>query len=249
MRWPSRKTNKVNRSLRKIQTVLDSVHGIEGGLRFDSATGEFVAVCSSNGNNAHVVAEDASCELLKAKSVDNAIKLEDDIITNGSFMEVNASGMDTTIRCSGNIIEPNRSISDSSNGSGPVMLRSSSPSMDDRNQMRTHKSNSSESGFGTLIVKATYREDTISFKFDPSVGCLQLYKEVGKRFRRQDGLFQLKYLDDEEEWVMLVIDSDLQECLEILYSMRKHTVKFLVRDLSGSLGSSAGSNGYLGAGL
>ena len=76
MRWPSRKINKVNRSLRKIQTVLDSVHGIEGGLRFDSATGEFVSVCSSNGNN-------ASCELLKPESVDNTIKLEDDIITNG----------------------------------------------------------------------------------------------------------------------------------------------------------------------
>ena len=83
MRWPSRKINKVNRSLRKIQTVLDSVHGIEGGLRFDSATGEFVAVCSSNGNNAHVMAEDASCEFLKPESVDNTIKLEYDIITNG----------------------------------------------------------------------------------------------------------------------------------------------------------------------
>ncbi|KAJ4904174.1 Protein NLP8 [Raphanus sativus] len=240
MRWPSRKINKVNRSLRKIQTVLDSVHGVEGGLRFDSATGVFVSVGSSNnGNNAHVrvqedMAKDTSlCELLKAKSVDNAIKLEDDIITNGSFMEVNA----------------NRSNSDSSNGSGAAMLRSSSPSMDNRNQMRTQKGNSSESGSSTLTVKATYREDTTRFKFEPSVGCLQLYREVGKRFRLQDGSFQLKYLDDEEEWVMLVTDSDLQECLEILYGMGKHTVKFLVRDLPSHIGSSAGSNGYLGAGL
>ncbi|KAF2568904.1 hypothetical protein F2Q68_00028342 [Brassica cretica] len=138
---------------------------------------------------------------------------------------------------------------DSSNGSGAVMLRSSSPSMDDRNQMRTHKGNSSESGFRTFIVKATYREDTIRFKFDPSVGCLQLYKEVGKRFRLQDGLFQLKYFDDEEEWVMLVTDSDLQERLEILVGMGKHTVKFLVRDVPGPIGSSAGSSGYLGEGL
>ncbi|KAF3580981.1 hypothetical protein DY000_02035915 [Brassica cretica] len=255
MRWPSRKINKVNRSLRKIQTVLDSVHGIEGGLRFDSATGEFVSVCSSNGNN-------ASCELLKPESVDNTIKLEDDIITNGSFMEVNASDQPCALKAeqsgfngssqeiaSGNIIEPNRSMSDSSNGSGAVMLRSSSPSMDDRNQMRAHKSNSSESGSATLTVKATYREDTTRFKFDPSVGCLQLYKEVGKRFRLQEGLFQLKYFDDEEEWVMLVTDSDLQECLEMLVGMEKQTVKFLVRDFPARIGSSAGSNGYLGAGL
>uniref|UniRef100_M4C7X9 RWP-RK domain-containing protein n=1 Tax=Brassica campestris TaxID=3711 RepID=M4C7X9_BRACM len=295
MRWPSRKINKVNRSLRKIQTVLDSVQGVEGGLKFDSATGEFVAVCpfikeldtqkdpSSNVNNEHVrghedvAAQDASFELLKAKSVDNEIKLEEDIITNGSFMEVNASGeqwawmaeqssfhcseekknngnlSSQAIRCSGSINEPNHSLScrmsGSSKGSGAVMLRSSSTSMDDSNQVRTQKSNSSESGSTTLTVKATYREDTIRFKFEPSLGCSQLYKEVGKRFKLQEESFQLKYLDDEEEWVMLVTDSDLQECLEILYGMGKHTVKFLVRDLPAPIGSSAGSNCYLGTGL
>lgn len=157
-----------------------------------------------------------------------------------------ANDMDTTIRCNGNIIKPNWSMSDSSNGLGAVMLKSSSTSPDDWNQMRTHKSNSSESGSATLTVKATYREDTIRFKFEPSVGCSQLYKEVGKRFKLQNCLFQLNYLDDEEEWVMLVTDSDLQECLEILYGMGKHTVKFLVRDLPAPTGSSAGSNGYLG---
>ncbi|CAG7873865.1 unnamed protein product [Brassica rapa] len=259
IRWPSRKINKVNRSLRKIQTVLDSVQGVEGGLRFDSARGEFVAAGptpkgpSSNGNNA---CEDTSFELLKAKSVDNAVKLEDDIITNDSFMDASGQqwdwmaeqsgfsgklsspvtdGMETTIR----------SMSDSSNSSGAVVLGSSSTSMDDRNQTRTQ----GESGSRTLTIKATYREDTIRFKFASSAGCSQLYKEVSKRFKLQEGSFQLKYLDDEEEWVLMVTDSDLQECLEILYGMGKHTVKFLVRDLPAPIGSSGGSNGYLGTGL
>lgn len=152
------------------------------------------------------------------------------------------------------LAEPNPSISssmsDSSNGSGAVLVRSSSTSMEqDQNQMlRTHNS-SGESG-SLLTVKATYRDDTIRFKLDPYVvGCSQLYKEVAKRFKLQESAFQLKYLDDDEEWVMLVTDSDLQECLEILNGMRKHTVKFLVRDLLGAaMGSSAGSNGYLGTG-
>ncbi|XP_010508418.1 PREDICTED: protein NLP8-like isoform X1 [Camelina sativa] len=305
MRWPSRKINKVNRSLRKIQTVLDSVQGVEGGLKYDSATGEFIAVGpfiqkfdTQNGLLSHIndtharksleeMTDDTSFELQEAKFVDNAVKLEEDITMNhastGSFMEVNASGqpwdwmveqsglngsegiksvcnlssleisdrMDPTIRCSGSIVEPNQSmscsISDSSNGSGAIMRGSSSTSVEDWNQMRSHNNNSGgESGSTMLIVKATYREDTVRFKFEPSAGCSQLYKEVGKRFKLQDGSFQLKYLDDEEEWVMMVTESDLQECLEILYGMGKQSVKFMVRDLPPPIGSSAGSNGYLG---
>lgn len=93
MRWPSRKINKVNRSLRKIQTVLDSVHGVEGGLKFDSATGEFVAVCPfikevDTQKDQEDVAQDTTFELLETKSVDNAIKLEEDIITNGKRLSI-----------------------------------------------------------------------------------------------------------------------------------------------------------------
>nr|VDC99621.1 unnamed protein product [Brassica rapa] len=302
MRWPSRKINKVNRSLRKIQTVLDSVQGVEGGLKFDSATGEFIAVGSlvqefdtqkslpCHHDDAFLkrqcdMDEDVSLELLKVKSHDGGkVKLEDSVETNearpaGSLMEPwvsKQSGLNYSDdfdigtrsadvkkdkdlgvrRCLSSLAlaEPNPSISssmsDSSNGSGAVLVRSSSTSMEqDHNQtFRTHNS-SSESG-SLLTVKATYRDDTIRFKLDPFVvGCSQLYKEVGKRFKLQEGAFQLKYLDDDEEWVMLVTDSDLQECLEILNGMRKHTVKFLVRDIPGAaMGSSGGSNGYLGTG-
>ncbi|KAG2324728.1 hypothetical protein Bca52824_007456 [Brassica carinata] len=303
MRWPSRKINKVNRSLRKIQTVLDSVQGVEGGLKFDSVTGEFVAVGSLTQeldtqkslpcyhDDAFVrsqcdMDEDMSLELLKVKSHDGGgkIKLEDSVETNearptGSLMEAWTSkqsglnysddfGIGTRSadikkdkdlcvrRCLSSLAlaEPNPSISssmsDSSNGSRAVIVRSSSTSMEqDQNQtFKTHNS-SSESG-SLLTVKATYRDDTIRFKLDPYVvGCSQLYKEVAKRFKLQEGAFQLKYLDDDEEWVMLVTDSDLQECLEILNGMRKHTVKFLVRDIPGAaMGSSGDSNGYLGTG-
>lgn len=100
MRWPSRKINKVNRSLKKIQTVLDSVQGVEGGLKFDSATGEFIAVGSlvqefdtqkslpCHHDDAFLkrqcdMDEDVSLELLKVKSHDGGkVKLEDSVETN-----------------------------------------------------------------------------------------------------------------------------------------------------------------------
>ncbi|KAL9265256.1 NLP8-like protein, partial [Drosera capensis] len=45
----------------------------------------------------------------------------------------------------------------------------------------------------------------------------------------------------EDEWVMLVSDADLHECLEIMEFTGTQSVKFLVRDL-GSNGGSSGSS-------
>ncbi|KAK4425023.1 protein NLP9 [Sesamum alatum] len=93
-----------------------------------------------------------------------------------------------------------------------------------------------------ITIKAVYKEDTIRFKFEPAKGCFELYEEVGKRFRLEIGQFQLKYLDDDEEWVMLVNDSDLHECLEILDFLGTRTVKFLVRDVPSGIGSSGSTS-------
>ncbi|CAN8284584.1 unnamed protein product [Cochlearia groenlandica] len=210
-RWPSRKINKVNRSLKRLQTVLDSVHGGEKTLKFDSIKGGFVSIgqeCDAHVRKVHEdVVEDTSIEILDVKYVNNVVKLEED----------------------------------SSRG---VILKSSSTSLDDCNQMRSHNNN--ESGSTSLTIKATYGEDTIRFKFKPSFGCDHLYKEIARRFKLKDGSFRLKYLDDEEEWVMMVTNSDLQECLEILYgTMRKVSIKFLVLDLPSSIGSSGDSNCYM----
>ncbi|CAA2998272.1 NLP9-like [Olea europaea subsp. europaea] len=107
----------------------------------------------------------------------------------------------------------------------------------------TDSSNGSRSTMN--VMKAAYMEDTVRFKFESTAGCLQLYEEVAKRFKLQIGEFQLKYLDDEVEWVMLVKDLDLQVCLEILDFVGGRTVKFLVRDVPCVIGSSGSSNCYL----
>ncbi|RYR22914.1 hypothetical protein Ahy_B03g068203 isoform C [Arachis hypogaea] len=119
------------------------------------------------------------------------------------------------------------SMSDSSNDSG-------SRKFENRKHLKA-KSPCVDRG-SKIIVKAAYKEDMIRFKFDPAAGCLQLYEQVATRFKLQIGSFQLKYLDDEEEWVWMVNDSDLEECIEILDDLGTRSVKFLVRDmLSGNL--------------
>ncbi|KAK9750165.1 hypothetical protein RND81_02G177900 [Saponaria officinalis] len=299
-RWPSRKINKVNRSLRKIQTVLDSVEGVEGGLKFDPTTGELVAAGSViqefdpsksifmptknlSGNTSDLARKvDASSPpptLLKGGHP--AIKLESyshfttnqpinfDVSSDsieelrnprfevGSSSElgdifrhfgsqpttcmVDLEDVDIGMEHEDGIVEHHQTTSSNMTESSNASGSSTSPNSNDK-QAHSKKRACSEDGASRITIKVRCKEDTIRFKFDQFAGCLHLYEEVASRFKLQLGSFQLQYLDDEEEWVMLVSDSDLQECLEIMEFSGKHSVKFLVRDMPCGMGSSGGSN-------
>ncbi|KAL1149039.1 hypothetical protein V6Z11_A10G164700 [Gossypium hirsutum] len=310
-RWPSRKINKVNRSLRKIQTVLDSV---QGGLKFDPTTGEFIAAGTvmqevdtqktlvlSNKNLPIRISEPLDLEKSSAASLESCpdeensvVKLEEDecslggnysmaarsVLVPSTCEEVKQSGVPcidyagsfqaASLRTADRTCPENAddeinirmeaddgnaehnhqptysSMTDSSDGSGSMShgSSSSSQSFDEAKnfEMKTICVDSSSK----ITVKATYKDDTVRFKFEPSAGCFELYEEIARRFKLQTGTFQLKYLDDEEEWVMLVSDSDLQECLEVMEYVGTHNVKFQVRDVPCAIGSSGGSNCFLG---
>lgn len=149
------------------------------------------------------------------------------------------------------IVDGDDGVVEHSQPTSSVMTDSSSGSMTNSSPCSTRscgektppKNEASCGDSGSKItVKAVYRDDTIRFKFEPAKGCFELYEEVGKRFRLERGQFQLKYLDDDEEWVMLVNDSDLYECLEILDFLGTRAVKFLVRDVPTATGSSGSTN-------
>lgn len=140
------------------------------------------------------------------------------------------------------------SMTDSLNGSRSMLHRSSSSSHSFEDAEDTKPKTISVDSSSKITVKATYKDDTVRFKFKPSAGCFQLYEEVAKRFKIQIGTFQLKYLDDEEEWVLLVSDSDLLECLEILEYIGSRSLKFQVRDIPCTMGSSGSSNCFLTGG-
>ncbi|KAG8481310.1 hypothetical protein CXB51_026072 [Gossypium anomalum] len=225
--------------------------------------------CSFGGNNsmaARSVLVPSTCEEVKQSGVP-CIDCNDDSksvsLDAGSFQAASLRTADRT--CPGNAddeinirmeaddgnAEHNHqptysSMTDSSDGSGSMShgSSSSSQSFDEAKnfEMKTICVDSSSK----ITVKATYKDDTVRFKFEPSAGCFELYEEIARRFKLQTGTFQLKYLDDEEEWVMLVSDSDLQECLEVMEYVGTHNVKFQVRDVPCAIGSSGGSNCFLG---
>ncbi|KAL5711634.1 hypothetical protein ACHQM5_013900 [Ranunculus cassubicifolius] len=292
-RWPSRKINKVNRSLRKIQTVIDSVQGVEAGIKFDTITGGLVATTTISQDmevdtiSPHCIARTSviSSPASHIKPVSPSLKLErNEYITGVPKLESTCKGesgaedrpqrkcyksglsfeasdchvnsgssgnmvardeMDTTIDGDCGVIDgiqPTSSgMTNSSDGSRSTANGSASSSPNNIPRKVSTQDNGNR-----VTVKANYKEDTVRFKFDPQTGCLQLFEEVGKRFKLPVGTFQLKYLDDENELVMLGSESDLQECLEVLESIGSSCIKLTVRDVPSLMGSSASSNSLLG---
>ncbi|PHT98961.1 hypothetical protein BC332_32109 [Capsicum chinense] len=80
----------------------------------------------------------------------------------------------------------------------------------------------------TITVKATNKEDTIRFKFERACNSMN-------RLLKRDIPTQVY----EAEWVMLVNDADLHECLQILDFGGGRTFKFLVLDTLCPMGSPA----------
>ncbi|KAK9010431.1 hypothetical protein V6N11_036940 [Hibiscus sabdariffa] len=96
-----------------------------------------------------------------------------------------------------------------------------------------------------MTIKATYREDIIRFRISLSSGIVELKEEVAKRLKLEVGTFDIKYLDDDNEWVLIACDADLQECAEVSISSGSNIIRLSVHDAMANLGSSCESTGEL----
>ncbi|KAL3499198.1 hypothetical protein ACH5RR_038291 [Cinchona calisaya] len=95
----------------------------------------------------------------------------------------------------------------------------------------------------TITIKATYREDILRFRL-PLDSCIdKLKEEIAKRLKLELGSFEIKYLDDDREWVLVACNADLQECVDISSSSGSNLIRLLVHDIMPILGSSCESSG------
>ncbi|KAJ1399216.1 RWP-RK domain [Sesbania bispinosa] len=95
----------------------------------------------------------------------------------------------------------------------------------------------------TVTIKATYREDIIRFRVSENCGIVELKEEIAKRLKLEVGTFDIKYLDDDHEWILVACDVDLQECMDVLRSSGSNIIRLVVHDVVSILGSSCESSG------
>ncbi|KAJ4897060.1 Protein NLP1 [Raphanus sativus] len=245
-RWPSRKIKKVGHSLKKLQVVMDSVQGAQGSIPLDSFYTSFPALNSPNMSS--------SGPSLKSKEQLQHL--------NAPTSEDKPAPRSPSSSCSGSSTNTANTLQVAENADAVLKKAQGEAELHNENQEETKSlkeppllenvpgsSSKSLRAGGGIKVKATFGEAIIRFTLPPSWGYRELEGEIARRFNIDDvSWFDLKYLDDDKELVLLTCEGDLEECIDIhrSSSSQSQTIKISLHDafqvkLGGSFGSSGAS--------
>ncbi|XP_041021391.1 protein NLP5-like [Juglans microcarpa x Juglans regia] len=87
-------------------------------------------------------------------------------------------------------------------------------------------------------VKVTYGDERVRFRVQNNWKYTDLLLEIARRFYIDDmSRFNLKYLDDDAEWILLTCDADWEECINVCQSSQSHTIKLSLQVSRHQLGS------------
>nr|XP_017227209.1 PREDICTED: protein NLP6-like isoform X2 [Daucus carota subsp. sativus] len=98
-------------------------------------------------------------------------------------------------------------------------------SLDTSSLQNRHVVTHSSRVFNMMTVKVTYDAGTIRFELPSSSGIAELENSVIERLHLNRKSFSLKYQDDEDDWINITCDKDVQECMKVSRSFNKPTIK------------------------
>ncbi|KEH17341.1 protein NLP7 isoform X2 [Medicago truncatula] len=245
-RWPSRKIKKVNRSLSKLKCVIESVHGVEGAFGLDSpststipiAAGSFNEPSTSNKFEHHTSLSIMPSEPKKNENYLDASKSEPQKPLGGMLIEGADSSKDLKNLCPSTDVVLEDQVLEAS--------RIHPPCSDFVHMQMQHMDTlnfAAQKEMKIVTIKATYRDDIIRFRVSWNCGIVELREEIAKRLKLEVGTFDIKYLDDDQEWILVACDADLQECMDILTLSGSNIIRLVVHDILSILGSSVESSG------
>ncbi|XP_051148851.1 protein NLP7-like isoform X2 [Andrographis paniculata] len=273
-RWPSRKINKVNRSLSKLKRVIESVQGGDGTFSLTSLAPSTIPVTvgpitwapTSNKTNQH---NDDKNEVAMSKSNPSQAgtgSREESIETptsQGSCQGSPSCRIDTS-PLNDPVEENNTSAAGAHKLALCRMLVEDAGSSHDLHKLchpgealfdvikpedRSANGSDKAEQFAarpeakSITIKALYRDDIIRFRLPVDSTIVKIKEEVAKRLKLGMGTFDVKYLDDDHEWVLIACDADLLECIEISKSSGGSVARLLVHDIIADPGSSCASSG------
>ncbi|KAG8368011.1 hypothetical protein BUALT_Bualt15G0000900 [Buddleja alternifolia] len=245
-RWPSRKIKKVGHSLRKLQVVIDSVQGAEGSIQLSSFYNNFPELVSPNvpgssglpTSNTQQADTQPEGTILLTSPTTTASKSPS---SSGSHSSSSSYCCSTGVKQSSFPVNGSDALSTEQQ---TLKRARSDAELHELGQQETkllvrsysHKIFSEHEPAPTLPkntfrVKAAFGEEKIRFSLQPHWGFKDLQQEVLRRFNIDNGSSRvdLKYLDDDSEWVLLTCDADLEEfSILILYDLKhSNAVKVL----------------------
>ncbi|KAL1114605.1 hypothetical protein V6Z11_D02G269100 [Gossypium hirsutum] len=243
-RWPSRKIKKVGHSLRKLQVVIESVQGAEGAIQIGSFYSSFPELSSPNFSNN----SPSSTLKLSNHSMSSEPRLEtamfsQEATASKSPLSSSSQSSGSSTCCSSGAKQQSTRINALGGMEDP-----GGPLKSVIGDAKLHASNQHEMKLlqhqtrGDLRVKAMFGQVKLLFGLQPNWGFIDLQREIAKHFNIEDvDRINLKYLDDDNEWVLLTCDADLEECIDIYKSSQTHTIKISLHQASNlNLGSSFG---------
>ncbi|KAL0891552.1 hypothetical protein Bca101_015535 [Brassica carinata] len=273
-RWPSRKIKKVGHSLKKLQLVIDSVQGAQGSIQLDSFYTSFPELSSQNASGTSFKNNDQSRHL--NAQTENGISAQGVASRSPPSSSCShSSGSSTCCSTEANqrTNTANNLTTLMAENAGEILKRARSEVKLPTVNMEESKSLSRTLSHKTIIehplfkslpesrsrslkagdaskVKATFGEAKVRFTLLPTWGFTELRQEIARRFNIDNNnnipSFDLKYLDDDKEWVLLTCEADLEECIDIYRSSQSRTIKISVHEASqvklrGSFGSTGPS--------